>query len=192
MALINFQQEDTSADSGVNIGCSGSTLGTTNFAKEMIQGGTAGTVEVLPDPVSGADRANVMFQSDTGTSLPTTWGSGDYVVRLNITSARSGAVWAETHICERTSGGTYNTVASLTGQADSLSTGVKTHTVNRGTDYAASANSTLYIVLVITGPAHGGTNYGFTPDQIINTPIDDGVGGGAALFMHHFKQMANN
>ncbi len=174
MALI-LTQTDTDADSGFNVGCSGQSAGNVTVAREATDGGTSGTTEVLPDPGLGVERAVLAFQSDAGGPEPndTTWEAGDYVVRINVTTARSNSQWTETYICERTSGGTFNTVASLTGQTTSLgATGVKTHTVNRATDYTAGSASTIYIVVVISDTnAHGQSKVGITPDQNIDTPI---------------------
>jgi hypothetical protein len=182
MALLVLTETDTDADNGTNVGCSGATGGATLIAKEATDGGTAGITQVGPNlGVRELLRAVLMFQSDSDEPGETTWDSGDYVVRVNITQARAGLEWRETYICERTTGGSFNTVASLTGQTtDCSTTGTKTHTVNRATDYSAASSSTLYIVCVffMTLP-HGTTNFGVTPDQNINTPID--IAAGATL-----------
>lgn len=178
MAVFLFQQEDTAADSGFNIACSGGTAGSVTSNHQMLSGGTAGSTEVQPDPGNGVTRVCMAFQSDTALPEPnvTTWQAGDYVVRLNVTTARAGTLWDETYICERTSGGVFNTVASLTGQGTAMAAGTQTHTVNRATDFSPlAANSTVYVVIVLTGPAHGGSDVGVTPSLVIDTPIDDGV-----------------
>lgn len=177
MAVFLFQQEDTVADSGFNIGCSGATAEASPDAQQMLRSGTAGSTEITIDPGNGLTRACLAFQSDTTLPEPnvTTWQAGDYVVRLNVTTARSGMIWEETYICERTSGATFNTVASLVGQTTTMDAGTQTHTVNRASDFTAAANSTVYIVMVFTGPAHGGSNAGVTPSLVIDTPIDDGI-----------------
>lgn len=196
MPVYLFQQEGGAADSGFNVGCSGGTAGASTSNRQMLRGGTAGATEVTLDPGNGVTRVCHVFQSDTALPEPnvTTWQAGDYVVPLNVTTGRAGTLWDETYICERTSGGVFNTVASLTGQGTSMVAGTQTHTVNRATDFSpADANSTVYIVIVLTGPAHGGSDIGITPSLIVTTPIDDGVAAaGAPLFMHHRKQMANN
>lgn len=189
MAVFLFQQEDGGADSGFNVACSGGTGAGTTSDHQMLRAGTAGTTEVNPDPGNGLTRVCMAFQSDTTLPEPnvTTWqggvgAAGNYVVRLNVTSARSGMNWDETWICERTSGGVYNTVASLTGQTQAMDAGTQIQTVNRGSDFSpAAADSTVYIVCVFTGPAHGGSSVGITPSLVIDTPIDDGLGGGGRI-----------
>lgn len=191
MAVYLLQQEDTAADSGFVTTCSGVAAGSVTSDHQMIRGGTAGTTEVSPDP-DNTTSSILAFQSDTSLPEPnvTTWDAGDYVIRLNVTTARIGTVWAATYICERTSGGAYNAVASLTGQSIGMDAGTQTMTVNRATNYAAAATSTIYIVCVFTGPAHGGSDVGITPSLVIDTPIDDGVaGGGIPVFDHHYKQL---
>lgn len=178
MAVFLLQQQNVVADSGFNVGCSGATAEASPDARQILRGGSAGSIEITIDPGNGLTRACLAFQSDTGIPEPgvTTWQAGDYVVRLNVTTARSGMIWEETYICERTSGAVFNTVASLTGQTTTMDAGTQTHTVNRGTDFSPlDANSTLYIVMVFTGPAHGGSNAGVTPSLVVDTPIDDGV-----------------
>lgn len=195
MAVFLFQQESLGADSGFNVACSGATAGATTAARQMRRGTSPGSTEDTIDPGNGLTRACLAFQSDTSLPEPnvTTWQAGDYVVRLNVTTARSGMIWEETYICERTSGGTFNTVASLVGQTTTMDAGTQTHTVNRASDFTAAANSTVYIVMVFTGPAHGGSNAGVTPSLVIDTPIDDGVSAaGGPIFAHHHKMQWNN
>ncbi len=175
MAII-LTQTDTAADNGFNVGCSGaSSAGATTASREATEGGTAGSSEITLDPGgNGLVRACLAFQTDVSEPGTATWAAGNYVVRLNCTTSNNGTIWRETHICERTSGGTFNTVASLTGQTDDLATSptVFTHTVNRATVFNAdSSSSTLYIVCVFEGDDHGGTSFGITPDQNIDTPI---------------------
>lgn len=176
MAVFLLQQEDTAADSGFVTTCSGVAAGSVTSDHQMIRSGTAGSTEVLPDP-DNTSSSVLVFQSDITLPEPnvTTWDAGDYVIRLNVTTGRAATLWAASYICERTSGGAYNAVASLTGQTTAMGAGTQTMTVNRATDYSAAASSTVYIVLVFTGAAHGGTDVGITPSLIIDTPIDDGI-----------------
>lgn len=174
MAIV-LTQTDTAADSGTDVGCSGASIAHTPISREATEGGTAGSSEASVKVTTGSSGAAVMFQSDTGTGEPseTEWDAGDYIVRLNVTTGNTNCTWTETHVCERTSGGSFNTVASLTGQTTTLSAGTHSHTVNRGTTFTAvDGNSTLYIVLVVSSAAdHGQDTFGFTPDQNIDTPI---------------------
>ena len=188
MAAISFRQTDTVADSGVNVGCSGATLGSISpQAREILEGGTAGTTSINMYPQNATGVVLLTFQTDTGTSFPTIWAAGDYVVRLNVSSGRPGVTWVGTYMCERTSGGTFNTVTSLTGQTTDMTTGVHSHTINRPTDYTASSGSTLYIVLVFDGLTSGSDNFGVKPDQLIDTPIS--AGGGASSKPYYYNQL---
>lgn len=195
MAVFLLQQEDTAADSGFVTTCSGVAAGSVTSDHQMLRGGTAGSTEVLPDP-DNTTSSVLVFQSDTSLPEPnvTTWDAGDYVIRLNVTTGRTATQWVATYICERTSGGTYNAVASLTGQTTAMTAGTQTMTVNRATNYTAAATSTIYIVCVFQGPAHGGSDVGITPSLVIDTPIDDGVaatGWNMLLSDHRNKAVLN-
>ena len=177
MAII-FAQTDTAADSGFNVGSSGETAGLTTYSTEILDGGTLGVGTGTTDiDNSGTDVefAVIGFQTDTGGPEPndTSWESGDYVVRLNVSTGRTGISWRATYVMARTSGGSYTTVASLTGQTDSLaSPGVVTHTVVLGSDYTANATDTMYILCVFGGQlTHGNSTVIITNDQNIDTPI---------------------
>lgn len=168
---LTFTQTDTSVT--FDVGCSGESAGATTAAREIVDGGTAGSTEFSVDPNNNSTAAVVAFRTTGGVGTDT-WEAGDYVVSINVTSASGNSDWVATYICERTSGGSFNTVASLTGQTtDVATTGVKSQTVNRGTDFTpAGTDSDLFVVLVFTNSDnHGNSSTSITPDQDITTPI---------------------
>lgn len=172
MAIILTQTDNTSL-SGFNVGCSGGSTGATTADREATQGGTAGSTEATVAPNTAATDACLIFQSASGEPNLTNWDAGDWVVRLDVTTTNSNVDVDSIYICERTSGGTYNTVTSSTGIARTLGTAqVESFTINRATDYSAAATSTIYIVVLLDHTAaHGNSNVGITPSQNIDTPI---------------------
>lgn len=176
MALI-FTQTDTAADNGASAGCSAATLAATPQAQEMTEGGTPGVTELTVSFPAGSTAAPVMFQTNTGEPGLDTWDAGDHVVRLNVTTANSELVWTETHVCIVNGVGDFFGHASLTGQTVLLgTTGVKSMTVNRGVTRTVPTASMMYIVLVIqSNGLHGNSQFGFTPNQNIDTPLVAGA-----------------
>ena len=185
-ALQVYAETATAADNGTNVGCSGETIASTPIAVEATIGGSSGAAQAVGMTIN-TRRAAVMFQTDTDEPGVDPWDSGDYVVRLNITTANMDMEWETTHICERTTGGTFNTVTSSSADQNQGmgSTGVLTETINRATNFVPdSTSSTLYIVLTIShNNAHGNGNFQFTPDQNINTNIADAGGGRTRRFL---------
>ena len=168
----NFQQEDTLAACSVFAACSGKTLADVTAARLCVEGGTAGIGTPQVRSTAGElDRAAVMFEMQPANGG--SWGAGDYVIRLNITTANSNATWIATFVCRINAVcASQETIGSLTGQSTSLgSTGVKTHTVS-GSAVTPADNDKVYCVLVVDFAADmGNVSFNFTPDQLVDTPI---------------------
>jgi len=180
---IQLQQTDTASTHAAAAMCSGATLGSVTAARKATAGGAAGSTSTTVT-IGGLsiNRACVFFESAVNEPNQTSWASGNYVIRLNI-SVAAGALgqWIETWVCRCNSAGTNQaTVGSLTGQTTDISTtGVKTHTVS-GSAQTANASDQVYFVLVFNrNAAKGGSSFQFTPDQLIDTPLVSAGGGGA-------------
>ena len=189
----NYQQEDTASACGTVAGCSGKTVADTPIGRLCVEGGTAGTGTPQVKSTAGElDRAAVMFEMQPANGG--TWGAGNYVVRLNITTANSAATWIATYVCRFNSGCTnQETIGSLTGQSTGLgSTGVKTHTVS-GSSVTPADNDKVYVILVVDFAAdHGNVAFNFTPDQLIDTPIVAGAADDEiAAMSHQFAAVSN-
>ncbi len=176
-----FVITDAAADSGFNVGDSGETIGDAAISREILEGGS-GSGTGTPDVGNNAariERAVIAFQTDTGAPEPNdaSWESGDYVVNINVTTARATMQWVATYLMSRTSGGSYNTEANLLLQTTDLSTtGVKTHTVNLGSAAAVNATDTMYFVLVLSFDGlHGNSTVVVTMGENIVTPLDAGA-----------------
>lgn len=170
MSLVFYQ---TAFNEVTNVGCSGSSLLGDSINRRITTTQQFDTIERTLDPGNQGAGALIQFRTVGGVGSPT-WEAGNYVVRLNITGVAGTNTWTGTYICERTSGGSFNTVASLTGQSIGLgSTGVKTMTINRGTDFTpAGTDSDLFIVLIIeNNDQHGQSSFDILFNQAIDTPI---------------------
>lgn len=118
--------------------------------------------------------------------------SGDWIVRLNVTTAKSGVTWTRCHICERTSGGSYIAVASINAVNISVATtGVKVLTFAQPTDYTASSNSRVYIILTfISINLMGNSRFVCTKDQVIDSPFTAPAAGSVIpIFDATYRQM---
>jgi hypothetical protein len=171
----DFLVSDTASQHGAVAACSGASAGVTVSDLEI--GGTAGTGTRTCEPgTSFALTRCDHFETASGGTGETDWGSAgagnnDWIVRRNVTTGRT-VTWEETYICERTTGGTYNTVVSETGQAiDMSSAGLKTHTLEANDFTAGSTGSQIYIVCVDQGPDHGNDAVVLTNGETITTPL---------------------
>jgi hypothetical protein len=100
------------------------------------------------------------------------WLAGTWVVRLNVTTANANITWTECYICQVNSGcASVATIGSVTGQSISLgTTGVKSMNVT-GSAISPASTDGVEIILAMT---NGGTmtqSFGFTPNQLIDSPF---------------------
>lgn len=173
MALI-LTQTDTVAPCGTILACTSPAdgLAVTPQARKAEDGGSAGSGELSVTINKGDIQAGVMFESPAVGQ--TTWQSGTYTVRINITTSVADLLLTEVHVC-RVNSSCVNqaTVGSTTGLSISIgSTGVKTVEVT-GAQQSASGTDRIYIVLIFQQTSHANGVFGFTPDQDIDTPIEE-------------------
>jgi len=174
-AQRSFTETDpaaTQCNSTEVIACSGGTIAATPGSSLAVAGGTAGTTE---DSLQiSANTQRVLYWFEAAPSDASTWPAGNYVTRVNITSADADGQWDHTHICRMNStcSSVLGTIGSITNQNTSVATtGVKTHTVS-GASQAAGATDLVLIVLTFEDTAiHGNMSVGITPNQAIDTPL---------------------
>lgn len=173
MAVI-LVQTDTVAPCGTILACTSPAdgLATVPQARQAEEDGSAGSGE-LSVTINKADiQAGVMFESPAVGQ--TTWQAGTYTVRLNVTTAVANLDLIEVHVCRVNSGCvSQETVGSSVGLAISMgTTGVKNVDVI-GSEQSASATDRIYIVFIFQAVNHVNCTFGFTPDQNIDTPIEE-------------------
>lgn len=164
MSMV-FQQTDTAAPAGAIAACSGAATNSTTAALLCTVGGAAGST---PATVGGAnfDNGDVerLIHFELTVPAGTTWGSGNWTVNINVTTAQASVTWSATYICRLNSANvSQETLGSLTGQTTSFATtGTKTHTVSQGSTATPSVGDKVYIVCVLTA-ANNNRQIAFTP-----------------------------
>jgi hypothetical protein len=173
MANIQLQQTDTAAVDGAMAACSALASSQTPDNKQASSGGSPGTTTPQIS-LFGSDNGSrgIHFESATNEPGQTSWPAGNWVVRLNVTTANTNIQWISTHICRVTSNGVnQSTVGSLTGQSISLgSTGVQSMTIS-GSSQLAQAGDRIYIVLGFKNINVAPQAFNYQPNQLIDTPI---------------------
>lgn len=175
MAGLIFTMTDTAAACGEDIMCSGASnlVGQGGMDSEAVDGGTAGTTEqTVKHSASVTSVASCFVQMAPPTD--TDWDSGDWIIRLDVTTGNSNITWQEAHICHID--GACNSLASLasvTGLGTTLSAGIYSATATQGSIITPSLNDEIYIVYVFDfGGNHGNEQVGITPSQNIDSPIE--------------------
>jgi hypothetical protein len=173
MANISLQQTDSGAIDGAESACSSAGATSVTDNKKATQGGTPGTT--TPTISLSGNQTNsrgIHFESAANEPGQTSWPAGNWVVRLNITTANANITWTGTYICRvNSSGQSLATVGSLTGQSLGLgSTGVQSMTIS-GSAQSANVTDRIYIVLVFSNSQTSLQSFNYQPNQFIDTPI---------------------
>jgi hypothetical protein len=154
-----------------------STQGT--FAPQVMTTGTATTGSWAFSQTHGTTR-NFEFYSPAGVPNSTSWASGTYTVKLNVTVAASSSnmTWQDTCIIRVNSSGTAQaTVGSLTAQSISLaSTGVKSMAISGSAQGSASASDRIVVVMNFKNAGSSGSyswtlEAGNTTNDTVATPV---------------------
>lgn len=166
---VNYTQTDTFGSS-LQSWCSGASVFSAD-SKVAQDGATAGSAS---DSVNVSSSA--VSELDLGFEITpasgTTWGSGTWTVRLNVTTANMNVTWVAVYICQVDSGDTNKaTIGSTTGLSISLgTTGVKSTTVS-GSAVTPAANDKVQIVLLFSNGAMSTSTWSQTPNQNIDSPF---------------------
>jgi len=173
----NYTQTDTdetSCTTSVLETCaSGTNNAATNSEGRIIdETGSAGSSEIGGTMSDGdSDEYNYWFLSDDVSD--TSWAAGDWVIRLNVTTADTMSI-SDLTVCrvnsscttheERIAGGPLTPI-------DLNSTGTKTITISGSAATAASGDLFLVVVTTQEDQAHGNSSVKITPSLIIDTPL---------------------
>ena len=167
----DFQQTDTTAPLGADQACA--TLGVSNasvrFAQRATDGGSAGTTEVLPRHAQGVTGlAFAMVEIDPGVDVP----AGDHITRWDISTANLNVTLQQIHVCWW-NGTVFSSLGSTLAIGDDLDASIKSVTITGASASPSySAGDRLYYVFVgDTAADHGNEQWGWTPSQLMTTPI---------------------
>ena len=131
------------------------------------------------------NRLNLVVFSSPDLGV-TDWAAGDYIIRINITTTTSSILWADSYVCRvNTSCVSQETLGSLTNQGITLSfTGETAMTISCSATTALATDRLAFVLAMSNSHEHGGDDaFGYTPDAIITTPIDDGVSASRRIFV---------
>jgi len=186
MAVILYNQTDAASGCGIRTACgSGAPLGTMNSELDPTAG--LGSSEQTQAIATGlGNRTIFSYESQNSPTSPnvTTWQAGNYVVRINVTTGQMDIRLREVNVCKMSSAcGTFVTVIRETGLDIQMTGGVITRTLTRVGNQTFLATDRLIISLVVNNVSSMfSRTLGITPDQVIDTPIDDGVSAARRIF----------
>lgn len=169
---ITYTQTDTTTDCEDQTACATGTVGSTTLTTELIEGASGGTTEQSADIPSDSSRLVVFMQTSGGVGA-TTWESGTYVPRWNVTTSQMDTAITGVWICRMDSTCTNQaTVASNTSLNKDISGGGVFSENLTGTSQSASETDDIFCITEITNSnTHSSRSVGITPDQNFDTPI---------------------
>lgn len=165
---INYQQTNT--NSGLNSGFCSGVGAIVNIEPVSTFGGTPGSIEDTMFCASSETLVRMVNKIiiDSGTS----WDSGTWTWRFNVTTANMNITLRSVYICRVNSSGVNQaTIGSSTGLSVSLgTTGVKSGTIS-GSAQTPNAGDYVVIVYVTENGAMSTQSAGVTPDQLTDSPF---------------------
>lgn len=183
---MTFTQTDTDPPScAATSVCSGRTV-IWEIQRECTVGGTAGSSPVSVQFTSSATNGfGVLFLCTVPSG--SSWDSGTWTVRLNVTTANMNFTWTECYVCRANSSCvSQETLGSNTAVGQSLgTTGVKSTTVSCSAATPA-AGDLLTVILIFSNAAMSTQSFSLTPNQNIDSPFT------AATKLYLRNTQANN
>lgn len=172
MTRFYFQINDAT-DDGEQQACSGVDAASGIQLRSLSRSGPAGTGGKSVATNQATSRRAVHWETLSGEPSEVIWPAGTVTVRLNITTANTNIDIDAVHVCQVDSAGTNKASwGSATGLADSASAGIHTHNVTVSEITGALLSDQLYIIINIVRVAgHGGQEFIFSNNQIIDTPF---------------------
>jgi hypothetical protein len=108
--------------------------------------------------------------------------SGVWTLRINHTTGNANATLQDVYLCQIDSGCSNKaTLGSTTGLGFTTDGGIATVTITQQSAVTLAGGDRVMMVAVYNSPhSHGNVSFGVTPDQVINSPWDDGVSPGTS------------
>ena len=176
MAAVTFQQTDDAHECIAGAYCSLLSANGNFDAIDAQKDGSAGSSEItVPMDVSATNLRG--FHYSLRPVVGMAGDAGDWIVRINNTDGHSDLTLASIYICQvSTLCSNKTTIGTLTGLSDSLdSVGVIEKTVSGGAVTMLDTDKVIILLGITNGSSMFARTVGFTPDQIITSPFDDGV-----------------
>ena len=173
-----YIQKNTAIDCSLAAFCSGLNAATTEQETEIEEGAIPGVTEqTIAVGIADAKQRAYYMQPTPAPGTDFIWNSGDWVVRINVTTSNMDTDWEDTFICRVNAGCTSQAeIGKLEDQGiDLSSTGVHSMTIS-GAAQTPSAGDSFVVVLGFSTSAHAGSGCGITPDRTIETPLTEIAG----------------
>lgn len=145
-------------------------------------GGTAGSTAITINLSASDVATDPRWSLFSGASEPnnTSWVSGDWVVRFEVTTSNMNVTWdglgiAAVDVTDTSRASQIAVAASTTVGVSCSSTGVKSTTI-AGSAISPSASWIVQITFGFTNGSSMVQSIGVTPSQNIDTPISQGSG----------------
>lgn len=169
-----YTQTDTVAGCGAIAGCSSLAIATGASARKAIKNGTPGTGTNTATIPKQETRAAFMFEITPAHA--TAWTAGQWSLRWKTGATIQGGAsitWDETWICRvNSSCNSQATIASITGQAISLSPNTTYGVSITGAQQVHASGDKIYIIIGIKNTnAIDGYDVTMVPSVDIETPI---------------------
>ena len=186
---VAFQQTDATSACALDAYCSGNSDNADEESNQAQVGGTPGTTaRTIDADISAADLNAVWMEIINIDDYD--GASGNWTVRLNITTANHQLSVDEIHICRINSSCTnQETLASSTAIARALGTAQEeSFTVNQSAGTTITAGDKIMVIFAIDNAQSMPQAFGYTPDSIITGPgTITGAGLGIPIAFYHLN-----
>ena len=140
---------------------------------ECVEGGGAGTTEQTVTIAGESTFSDLNFEIDiTNETDP----NGSWTIRLNVTSENMNMSWVSTRVSVRNGACVIQGSSHTENHADEdlSTTGVKSVTFTTSGLSSLNSGDRITALLSFSNASHGDSSFGFTPDQLIDTPLTAG------------------
>lgn len=169
-----YEQVDVAAIDGSIAACFATLLANVDYNRELQESGTLGSgTNVAGTNTIGLEHA-IHLESEANEPNSSSWPSGDWTLRLNITTGNANVILDHINVCRLDSLGVNQaTVVNVSSVNIPMTAQVFVDTRNGQAQPGASATDRFYYVINITrlSGAHGNQNVTITNDQLIDTPF---------------------
>ena len=194
--VIILTETDTSSDDVFNStdGCGlGAVTNSVTSSKEATNGGTAGVtaISITLDAVQ-ANIDTIEFESAAGEPNSTSWESGTWTIRIEITTANMNITGWGAKACRRNSAGVpQEGLGSVAGVGDFATVGVKTATITGSASVGAAATDQIGIMVTPTNNTAKTQAFAYKPSQNIDTPVNQGSSDDVTARLVDFQRSIN-
>jgi hypothetical protein len=184
MPIIFTQTDNTGVTEAAF--CSGLSANGANGTRQATDGGSAGVTGVSV-VINGSAATLRFFYFTLPVAAGINWNSGNWTVRINVTTGAANCTWETCHICRVNSSDVNQaTIGSATGLGIAISgTGAQSTTFS-GAAQTPGVGDKVVIVLGVSNSNSCTRTSGITPDQNIDSPFEPSGTPSVAIIGAHF------